>query len=71
MMLYYYIWEKYWRGNDTTFNPLSHSMVEADLRGMPLGGIGSGSITRSYAGDFTRWNIVKPCIHHNAIVPIN
>jgi uncharacterized protein (DUF608 family) len=36
-----------------------------------LGGIGSGIITRSIKGDFSRWHFLEQGYNHNGINPIN
>ena len=38
--------------------------------GVPLGGLGGGTITRGWRGDFTRWQI-KPGRYHRCIVPFD
>lgn len=49
-------------GREPVFNPfVSHS--PGPYMGVPLGGIGGGSITRGWRGDFRRWQF-RPGIYH-------
>jgi non-lysosomal glucosylceramidase len=49
-------------GREPVFNPFaSHS--PGPYMGVPLGGIGGGSITRGWRGDFRRWQF-RPGIYH-------
>ncbi|GAB4849167.1 hypothetical protein Ancab_003977 [Ancistrocladus abbreviatus] len=44
------------QGRDVLFNPFGKPLVTSG-HGVPLGGIGAGSIGRSYKGDFRRWQL--------------
>lgn len=43
-------------GREPFMDPLNPISVKDD-QGVPLGGIGAGSITRGWRGDFVRWNL--------------
>lgn len=43
-------------GREPFMDPLNPIAVRDD-QGVPLGGIGAGSITRGWRGDFVRWNV--------------
>ncbi|GAB2283921.1 hypothetical protein Dimus_018403 [Dionaea muscipula] len=44
------------QGQSTIFNPFMKRTVTSD-NGCPLGGVGAGSIGRSYKGEFRRWQL--------------
>ena len=66
----YYLKHKLWEGKLPTFDPFVHNICPAEQKGPPLGGIGTGSITRSWQGDFSRWGL-KCGQYHNKIVHAN
>lgn len=66
----YYLKHKLWEGKLPTFDPFVHNISPAEQKGPPLGGIGTGSITRSWQGDFSRWGL-KCGQYHNKIVHAN
>jgi non-lysosomal glucosylceramidase len=66
----YYIKEKYWYGRVPTFDPFFHNIAHPNRKGPPIGGIGSGILTRSWQGDYTRFGI-KAGLYHNALIPVN
>lgn len=66
----YYLKHKLWEGKLPTFDPFVHNICSAEQKGPPLGGIGTGSITRSWQGDFSRWGL-KCGQYHNKIVHAN
>jgi non-lysosomal glucosylceramidase len=66
----YYMKHKLWEGKLPTFDPFVHNISPAEQKGPPLGGIGSGVMTRSWQGDFTRWGL-KCGQYHNKIVHAN
>eukprot|EP01126_Amoeba_proteus_P043276 TRINITY_DN4742_c0_g1_i4.p1 TRINITY_DN4742_c0_g1~~TRINITY_DN4742_c0_g1_i4.p1 ORF type:complete len:808 (-),score=167.44 TRINITY_DN4742_c0_g1_i4:424-2784(-) len=41
------------------------------IMGVPLGGIGGGTIGRGWRGDFVRWTLVPAAIPHLAVVDVN
>lgn len=45
------------RGIDTMFDPLKGMLPVEPVHGVPLGGLGGGSITRGWKGDFNRWQM--------------
>jgi non-lysosomal glucosylceramidase len=65
----YYLKEK-WNNRTPTFDPFFSNVDHPNRRGPPIGGIGSGVITRSWQGDFTRWGL-KAGLYHNAVIPVN
>ncbi|KAL0488309.1 non-lysosomal glucosylceramidase [Acrasis kona] len=65
----YYVKEKL-SGRVPTFDPFVHNISHPNQKGPPIGGIGTGVLTRSWQGDFTRWGI-KAGLYHNALVPVN
>ncbi|KAL9253366.1 Non-lysosomal glucosylceramidase-like protein [Drosera capensis] len=44
------------QGKNTIFSPFTKRTITAD-HGCPLGGVGAGSIGRSYRGEFQRWQL--------------
>ncbi|GAB4849166.1 hypothetical protein Ancab_003976 [Ancistrocladus abbreviatus] len=54
--LWLYIREATAQGRDVIFHPFVRRLVTSG-HGVPLGGIGAGSIGRSYKGDFRRWKL--------------
>ena len=40
------------------------------ITGVPLGGIGAGTITRGWRGDFNRWQL-HPGIYERNVVDVN
>ncbi|XP_057976381.1 uncharacterized protein LOC131163709 isoform X2 [Malania oleifera] len=56
LRLYLHVQEETAKGRDIFINPFEKRDVSA-CHGIPLGGIGAGSIGRSYKGEFQRWQI--------------
>ncbi|OAY39686.1 non-lysosomal glucosylceramidase isoform X1 [Manihot esculenta] len=54
--LWRYLQEEAAKGKGGVINPFSKRFVTS-CQGIPLGGIGSGSIGRSYKGEFQRWQL--------------
>ncbi|GMH25668.1 hypothetical protein Nepgr_027511 [Nepenthes gracilis] len=54
--LWRYIQSTNAQGRGTIFNPFMKRNITSD-HGCPLGGIGAGSIGRSYKGEFQRWQL--------------
>lgn len=54
--LWRHVREEAAKGNGVTINPFAKRLVTS-CHGIPLGGIGSGSIGRSYRGEFQRWQL--------------
>ncbi|KAL8139738.1 hypothetical protein V2J09_005759 [Rumex salicifolius] len=54
--LWRYVREQTAKGRGVIINPFMKRAVTSD-HGVPLGGIGSGSIGRSYKGEFQRWQL--------------
>uniref|UniRef100_A0A0D9XQQ1 Non-lysosomal glucosylceramidase n=1 Tax=Leersia perrieri TaxID=77586 RepID=A0A0D9XQQ1_9ORYZ len=51
-----HILEETSKGRAAVIDPMKKRIAKSD-QGVPLGGIGSGSIGRSYKGDFQRWQL--------------
>ncbi|KAL5713234.1 glucosylceramidase [Ranunculus cassubicifolius] len=51
-----YIREESLKGRDPIMNPFADRFITS-CHGVPIGGIGSGSIGRSYGGQFLRWQL--------------
>jgi len=55
-------------GRASIINPFDESSISpGPVGGVPLGGIGSGTITRGWRGDFNRWSLKPGMYHHGAV----
>lgn len=50
---------------DYQFNPVC---IDATLAGAPLGGIGGGTITRGWRGEFCRWQLNPGMYHYKTVI---
>lgn len=57
-------------GLDNMFDPLKGMLSIQPVQGVPLGGLGGGSITRGWRGDFNRWQL-RPGLYRYSSVPVD
>eukprot|EP01103_Thecamoeba_quadrilineata_P018741 TRINITY_DN7323_c0_g1_i1.p1 TRINITY_DN7323_c0_g1~~TRINITY_DN7323_c0_g1_i1.p1 ORF type:complete len:879 (+),score=168.96 TRINITY_DN7323_c0_g1_i1:63-2699(+) len=57
LRLFKYVYREKRAGRQPAFDPLNEIKI-SDGQGVSVGGIGSGSITRGWRGDFCRWSLV-------------
>jgi non-lysosomal glucosylceramidase len=54
------------RGRQSPMNMFTGSMISHDM-GVPLGGLGGGSLVRGFRGDFNRWQMQPGMVHYGAV----
>ncbi|KAF9603546.1 hypothetical protein IFM89_037027 [Coptis chinensis] len=62
-----YLREESSKGRAPIMNPFGDKFVTSD-HGVPLGGIGAGSIGRSYGGQFQRWQLFSGICEHKPVL---
>jgi non-lysosomal glucosylceramidase len=61
-----YLRQEQRRGHETYLNPAS-PLNPGPIMGVPIGGIGGGSIGRGWRGDFARWGLRAGIVEYNPV----